>query len=72
MVIFEDSAAVMRCATTPPGAGRARKRPRRAQGPRCAELVLLVAMLSSAETGEDRAEPLIAETGIESVLIVSD
>jgi len=72
MVIFEDSAAVMRCATTPPGAGRARKRPLRAQGPRCAELVLLVAMLSSAETGEDRAEPLIAETGIESVLIVSD
>jgi len=72
MVIFEDSAAVMRCATTPPGAGRARKRPLRAQGPRCAELVLLAAMLSSAETGEDRAEPLIAETGIESVLIVSD
>jgi hypothetical protein len=34
--------------------------------------VLLAAMLSSAETGEDRAEPLIAETGIASVLLVSD
>ena len=68
--MVEDSAAGTRGATKQNGVGR--KSTRRAQGPRCAELVLLAAMLSSAETGEDRAEPLIAETGIASVLLVSD
>ena len=67
----EDSTAGTRGATTPPGAGRA-KRSRRAQGPRYAELVLLAAMLSIAKTGKDREESLIAETGIASVLLVSD